>query len=77
MLKVLTEFHNWAVPQITGMTAKCGAGRDWEYQAVEEAMDYLGLHPMRVYINRRQETIAKEVVCWSIYSLYMEVYIIS
>ena len=29
MLKVLTEFHHRATQQLTGMTAKCGAGGEW------------------------------------------------
>ena len=39
MLKVLTEFHHREAQQITGMTAKRGAGGKWEYTAIEEAMD--------------------------------------
>ena len=29
-LKVLTEFHHRAERRITGMTAKCGTGREWD-----------------------------------------------
>ena len=46
MLKVLTAFHHQAVRQITGMTEKRGAGGEWEYPAVEEAMEYAGTHPI-------------------------------
>ena len=38
ILKFLTPFQHRAAQRITGMTAKCGAGGEWEYPAVEEAM---------------------------------------
>ena len=53
MLKVLTLFHHWVSLLITSMTEKCGAGREWEYPAVEEAMDSAGIHQIRLYIKRR------------------------
>ena len=31
MIKVLTRFHHLAARRITRMTAKCGAGGEWEY----------------------------------------------
>ena len=31
MLKVVTALNHRAARQITGMTAKCGASREWEY----------------------------------------------
>ena len=46
--KVLTAFHHRAARRITGMTAKRGAGGEWEYLAVDEEMDYAGIHPIRV-----------------------------
>ena len=56
MLKVLTAFHHQAARWITGMTEKRGAGGEWEYPEVEEAMDSTGIHPIGVYIKRRQDT---------------------
>ena len=50
MLKVLMGFHRQVVQRITGMMAKCEAGREWEYPVVEEAVDSAGLHPIRLYI---------------------------
>ena len=47
MLKVLTGFHHLAARCITGMTEKRGAGGDWEYPSVEEAMEATRLHPHR------------------------------
>ena len=38
IIKVLTAFHHQAAQRITGMTAKRGAGKEWEHPAVEEAM---------------------------------------
>ena len=53
ILKVLKAFHHRAVQWITGMTAKCGAGREWEYPEAEEAMESSGIHPIGVYIKRQ------------------------
>ena len=73
ILKVLTEFCQQAAPWIMVMTAKHGAGREWGYPAVEEAMDSAGIHPMIVYIKRRQTTIYERLSCWPVYAFCMEV----
>ena len=73
MLKVLKAFHHQAARHITGMTAKRGACGEWEYPAVEEAMDSAGLHPVRVYIKRRQTAIEERVACRPVYALCTEV----
>ena len=54
------------------MTDKCGAGGEWEYPSVVEAMESVGIHPIRVYIRRRQATIAERVACRPIYEMCME-----
>ena len=72
VLKVLTVFHHWLARQITGMTAKRGAGGEWEYPAVEEAMYATGIHPIGVYIKRRQTTISKRLFCHPVYALCTE-----
>ena len=69
ILKVLTAFHHRAAQRITGMMVKCGAGGEWEYPVLEEAMDAAGIHPVGVYINRRQTAIAERVSCRPIYAL--------
>ena len=61
MIKVLTEFHHRAARRIAGMMEKHGAGREWEYPAVEEAMESMGLHTIGVYIKRRHTTTAERV----------------
>ena len=61
MLKVLTAFHHLAEQWITGMMEKRGAGGEWEYPSLEEAMDPAGIHPIVLYIKRRQTTIAERV----------------
>ena len=61
MLKVLTSFHHQSAHRITGMMEKCGTGSEWEYPAVVEAMKSVGIHPIRVYIKRRQMTITERV----------------
>ena len=71
MLKVLTRFHKWAARYITGMTDKRGAGGDWYYPLVNEAMESAGLQPIGVYIKRRQTTIADRVACLPFYALCM------
>ena len=53
MLKVLTAFHHRAAQRITGVAVKRGAGGEWEYLAVDEAMAAAGIHPIGVYIKRR------------------------
>ena len=62
MLKVLTVFHHWASQRITGMTAKCGTGGEWEYPAVDEVMDIAGIHLVGVYIRRRNITIVRHIL---------------
>ena len=69
MLKVLKGFHYRAAWQTTGMTAKCGAGGEWEYPLVVEAMETAGIQPIEVYIMRRQAKIAERVTCRYIYEL--------
>ena len=61
VLKVLEGFHLRVVWRITGMAAKRGAGGEWEYSTVVEAMESVGLHPIGVYIKSRQVTIAERV----------------
>ena len=53
ILKVLMAFHHWVARRITGMTAKREASLDWEYPAVDEALDAAGIHPIEVHIKRR------------------------
>ena len=71
-LKVLTGFHHQAEQRITGMTDKRGAWGEWEYPAVEEAMETAGFRPIGVYIKRRQTTIAESVAFHPIYALCTE-----
>ena len=61
MLKVLTEFHHRVAQRITGMSAKRGAGGEWEYPVVEEVMDSAGIHPIGEYINMRHTTIVERL----------------
>ena len=52
-LKVLMAFHHQSARRITEMMEKRGAGVEWEYPSVEEAVDSVGIHPIGVYIKRR------------------------
>ena len=72
MLKILTDFHHRAEQRITGITKNRGEEREWEYTAVDEAMDAAGLHLIEVYIKRRQNTIAERGYCHPIYALCTE-----
>ena len=40
------------------MTEKRGVGGEWDYPALDEAMDDVGVHPIGVYIKRQNKTIA-------------------
>ena len=72
MLKVLTAFQHWSTQRITGMTVKRGAGGEWEYPSVEEAMEAAGIHPIGVYIKSRQTTIVDRVAFRPVYALCTE-----
>ena len=61
MLKVLEGFHHRASRRITGMTAKRGAGVEWDYPLVVEAMEDVGIKLIGVYIRRRKATVAERV----------------
>ena len=69
MLKVLAALHHRAARRITGLTEKHGAGGEWEYPLVEDAMEATGIHLIRVYIKRIQPTIAERVSCCPVYTL--------
>ena len=53
ILNFMTTFHYRAVRRIMGMTAKRGAGGEWEYPVVEESMDSAGIQPIVLYIKKR------------------------
>ena len=72
MLKVLEGFHHRAVQQITEMTAKHGADGEWDYPSVVEAMEAAGIHPIGVYIRRREATMVEMVAYRPIYEMCME-----
>ena len=63
ILNFLTALHHRSERRITGMTEKRGAGGEFEYPAVEEVMESLGIHPIRVYIKRQHTTISERVAC--------------
>ena len=72
MLRVLKDFHHWEVQRIMGMTAKRGAGKEWEYPAVEEVMESVGLHPIGVYIKRLRTTMDDRVAFREVYTFCTE-----
>ena len=72
MLKVLTAFHHREAQRITGMKLKRGAGKEWEYPAVEEVMESVGLHPIGVYIKGQQTTISQKMAFRPVYELCTE-----
>ena len=53
MLKVLGGFHHRVARRITGMTATCGAGKEWEYPPVVAELEASETHPIMEYIRRR------------------------
>ena len=72
MLKVLTEFYHRVARRIMGIMEKCGAGREWDNPAIEEAMNSAGIHHIRVYVKRRQRNISERVACKTVYALCTE-----
>ena len=63
MLKVLEGFQHRAAQRIMGLMEKRGAGGEWQYPSVLEAMEAAGLHTIGVYIMRRQADTAERVAC--------------
>ena len=72
MLKVMKGLHHQAAQWITCMTENRGAGRECEYPLVVEEMEAAGIHPIGMYIMRRQATIAERVYCRPIYKIFTE-----
>ena len=72
IIKVLEGFHHREIRRITGMTATCGAGREWEYLLVVVTLEAAGLQPIIDYIRRQYTTIAENLACCPIYELYVE-----
>ena len=66
MLKVLEGLHHRLARRITGMMAM---NRDWEWTPADEALETAGLWPIKEYIQRRQNKIAAQVSCRTIYEL--------
>ena len=50
-----------------------GAGREWEWALVEEALEETRIWPMREYVRRRQATIEEYVAYQPIYNLFIGV----
>ena len=72
MLTVLEGFHHPVVRRNTGMTAKHGAGGEWEHLPVVAVLEAAGLHPIMEYIRRRHATIAGKLICLPIYEFCIE-----
>ena len=72
ILKVLEGFQHRAARRITGMSDKRGAGGEWEYPLVVEAMEAAGIQPIGLYIRRQQATIVVRLACHLLYKLCTE-----
>ena len=70
MIKLLEGLHHQAARRIMGRTQKRGAGGEWEYPPLVEAMEAAGLHSIWEYIRSLKTTIVGKVVCRTIYELY-------
>ena len=55
-----------------GDDGKRGAGGEWEYPSVVEAMENTGIHSIGVYNRRWKSTIAERVASRPIYELCTE-----
>ena len=73
MLKILEGLHHRAARRIMGLTEKRGVVRESYYPLVRESMEVAGIHPIVLYIRRRQANIVKRVACHPIYELCTEV----
>ena len=54
------------------MTTMCGAGREWWYPPVMDALEAAGLYPIVEYIRRQQANMAVNVACRPIYESFVE-----
>ena len=72
ILKVLEGFQHRAARRITGMSDKRGAGGEWEYPLVVEAMEAAGIQPIGVYIRRQQAIIVVMLAFQLLYKLCTE-----
>ena len=53
MMKLLEGFHHMISRRILGMTARRGAGGEWEWVPVEAALEAAELWPTRESMRRR------------------------
>ena len=68
MLKALRGFHHRAVRRITGMVAYRVAG-GWDSLPIEAVLEVAGLHPIEVYLERRQNTLVDYISTRPIFDL--------
>ena len=62
MLKALEGFHHRVACQLTGKVGRYLPWEDrWYYPPIEEALEEAGLFPIKVYIDRRQNTLVDHV----------------
>ena len=69
MIKVLEGFHHKVARRIAGMMPTRLPSGDWYYPPLADALEASGLFPLRTYVQRRQETIARYIVTRPIYQL--------
>ena len=69
VLKLIDLFHHRLARRITGMTSWRMASEEWEWSPVAEALDTYGIWPTKYYIQRRQDTVASQVVCRPMYDM--------
>ena len=70
MLKVLEDFHHRVARQIAGKMDRRTVDRDWEWPAVEDALEISGICTIKEYIQRRKATIAVHIAYRSIYDMF-------
>jgi hypothetical protein len=69
MIKTLESFHHKVARRTSGMMPKLLPNGEWHYPPLQRALDEAGLYPLRTYIQRRQETIARHIITRPIYQL--------
>ena len=69
MIKVLEGFHHKVARRISGKMPTLLPSGEWHYPPLAEALEEAGLFPLRTYVQRRQDTITRQIVTRPIYQL--------
>ena len=74
MLKVLEVFHHRVARRITGTMVQLTRVGEWDWYPVGEALETAGLCPIKEYTQKRQDTVASQLVSRTIYEMCVGAY---